>query len=212
MEKEDRSDSKRIIHSALDIKSWLSRTPSVDEVRPARCPCCGAAGRPTGAKLGLWGHGLRDRQLRGPLEPDGPPRAVVIRARRYLCRGCKVVLLVVPRGVLPTRYYTSCAIALAMALYGVVEETLAAVRRRVSPWTLIGEAAHGGWVTLRRWVAAVRGNELFSGQIRSIPADWSPRQVCERVATTMASQGPPTMRGHPMTARAFAGAVHGRGY
>lgn len=210
MEKANRSAGSRIVHSVLDIKSWMAQPPLVDQVRPAQCPCCKAAGRPVGAKLGLWGHGLRNRQLRGPLEPDGPAQTVVIRARRYLCRNCGAVLLVVPPGVLPTRYYTSSAIALAMALYGVVEQTLAAVRRQVSPWALIGATAHGGWVTLRRWVAAVRDNKLFSGQIRPMPDDWSPRQVCERVATTMASLGPPTMRGHPMTARAFAGAAHGR--
>ncbi|MCG8422105.1 MAG: hypothetical protein MJE77_29630 [Proteobacteria bacterium] len=115
---QDQSET-RIVYCAVDIKSWLARTPSVDEVRPARCARCGVAGRPLGSKLGIWGHGLRERQLLGPLEPDGLPQRVDIKVRRYLCRHCKAVMVVVPRGVLPRRYYTGCAIALAMALLGV---------------------------------------------------------------------------------------------
>lgn len=197
----------RLVHSDLDIKLWLARIPTVEEVRPARCPSCGAAGRPEGARLGLWGHGLRRRQIRGPLEADGPPQIVVVQGRRYQCQRCGAVVLVAPRGVLPRRYYSSLAIGLAMALYSMAGLTLATVRQRISPWPIVGQTALGGWVTFRRWIRAVRARTLFV-QMRSIPQEWTPRQAAERVATTLASLGPPTMRGHPLVERAFAGSAH----
>ena len=204
MVRESRNRDTRVVHSYLDINSWLAQTPSVNDVRPARCLACGAAGRPEGLELGLWGHGLRTRQVRGPLQFDEQPQTVLIRARRYRCRRCRAVVSVVPRGVLPRRYYSGCAIALALALYGVVEQTLAEVRRKVSSWSIVGATACGGWATLRRWVQAVRDKELFV-QVRPAPANWTARQVSERAAVTLASLGPPTMRGHPITERAFVG-------
>ena len=207
MGKEDQSRGQRIVHSYVDIKSWLTRIPSANEVRPARCPGCGAAGRPEGAALGLWGHGLRERQIRGPLGFDEEPQTVLIQARRYQCQRCSAVLLVVPRGVLPARYYSGGAIALAMALYGVVTQTSAQVRHKVSSWSIVGAAAIDGWATLRRWVQAMQEGRLFV-DVRPAPANWTTRQICERAAMTLASLGPPTMRGHPVTERAFAGGAH----
>lgn len=206
MEKENRSP-RRIVQSAVDIKSWIARPPSVDEVRPTSCPCCGTAGRPLGCGLMIWGHGVRERQLRGPLEPDGAPGIVTVTARRYLCKRCGAALLVVPRGVLPRRYYPASAIALALTLFGVARLPAAAVRRRISPSALIGATATTHWITLRRWIVAIRRGELFR-DIRGIPASWSARQASERAATTLASLGPPTLRGPPLTERAFAGAAH----
>jgi hypothetical protein len=51
---------------------------------------CAAASRPLGRALQIWGHGLRDRQQRGPLEPFGNPVEITIRVRRYQLRGCEV--------------------------------------------------------------------------------------------------------------------------
>ena len=53
---------------AVDVKCWRSRLPTVEEARPARCPVCGAASRPAGKALAIHGHGLHERQLRGPSE------------------------------------------------------------------------------------------------------------------------------------------------
>src|ERR1017187_6389959 len=48
------------------------------------CPCCGRAGNPTGKQLGIIGHGLRERQQRGPLVASGAPQMVTVQVRRYL--------------------------------------------------------------------------------------------------------------------------------
>ena len=47
----------------------MARPPSVEEVRPARCPDCGVASKPVGGGVVVQGHGLRTRQLRGPQAP-----------------------------------------------------------------------------------------------------------------------------------------------
>lgn len=174
----------RIVHSHLDLKTWLARTPTADEARPGQCPACQAPGRPLGERLGLWGHGLRQRQQRGPLEPEGPSQTVVLSARRYLCTRCRALVLVVPRGVMPRRHYAAAAIALALFLYGFLGLPLPEVRRRVSPWRVVGAAAATGWATLVRWVGAARRGALFCC-VRPCPKDFSLRQVAQRAAATL---------------------------
>jgi hypothetical protein len=117
------------------------------------------------------------------------------------------VVLVVPRAMLPRRWYSGSAIALALALYGIEHAAPAAVRRQVSPFKVVGYRAATGWVTLGRWADAVRDGDLFS-QVRPSPAGFTQRQVAERAATTLGSRAPPPMDA-PLTARAFAGAAHG---
>jgi hypothetical protein len=58
-----------IVHGKIGVKLWLLAIPSVDVLRPGICPVCGQAGCPTGGDLGIVGHGLRERQFRGPPEP-----------------------------------------------------------------------------------------------------------------------------------------------
>src|SRR4051812_15898103 len=108
-------DTTRVIRSAISVKSWQRRTPTVDEVRPAACVVCGAAGRPAGAPLGLHGNGPRDRQFRGPPAPKEAPAMVVLPTRRYECQHCHAVLMVVPSETVPRRHYTAAAIAFALA-------------------------------------------------------------------------------------------------
>jgi hypothetical protein len=195
----------KIIASGLDVKAWLSQAPGVDVVRPASCPCCGGAGQPPGRRLGIIGHGLRQRQQRGPLVAGGAPKVVAILARRYACR-CGAILMVVPGETVPRRLYTASAIAWALALFGVDQVTPAQVRQRTSPWTIVGATAATGWATLRRWVGAVRDRRLLP-KVRPSPPDFSDRQVAERVATTVAALAAPSLATLPISARAFAGAA-----
>jgi hypothetical protein len=197
--------TQRIVHSELDVKTWLARKPGVDEVRPGRCTCCGAASRPVGGKITLHGHGLRTRQLRGPLSPDEPPTTVEIPCRRYHCQLCNAVLIVVPRGVLPHRYFSASAIGLALALYGVEHLAAPEVRRRTSPWRVVGAAAASSWVALRRWSAAARTGRLWGGVVGPRPTG-SCRAVAERVALVLASRAPPPWEA-AVAVRAFAGAA-----
>lgn len=197
-----------IVQSRLDVKQWLAQLPRVDEVRPGRCVWCGAASRCPGESLKLWGHGLRERLLRGPLAPDGDPRDTVIAARRFVCQVCGGVLLVVPRGVAAGRHYAATVIAWALALFGVVGLPPDEVRRRCSPAQVVGYDAAGRWPTLRRWAAAVRGGRLFARAHIGLAADdHTPRQIAARAARTLAAYAPATARGQPAAVQAFLGGV-----
>ncbi|HEY8926477.1 MAG TPA: hypothetical protein VIU64_18975 [Polyangia bacterium] len=176
----------------------------MDAVRPTVCPCCGCAGQPVGARLGIVGHGLRERQQRGPTVAGGAPRLIVIRARRYACQ-CGAILTVVPRETLPGRLYTISAVAWALALFGVDGVSLCEVRHRTSPWAIVGATAIAGWATLRRWVAAVRARRLLP-DVRPCPVDFTARQVAARAATTISALARPDF-GAPIAARAFVGAA-----
>ena len=181
----DRSDL-RIVRAGLDVKDWVARQPTVGEVRPGRCPACEAPSRPAGGNLGLHGHGLRERDQWGPGEFGDVPAVIGILARRYRCRGCGAVIVVVPRGVVRRRLYSAGAIALALAAWAVSGQTPAAVRARVSPHRIVGPTAATGWASLRRWARAVRVCRLFS-VVRASPESATLRQVAARAATTLAA-------------------------
>jgi hypothetical protein len=189
----------------VDVKAWVAEVPDVEAVRPTVCPCCGRPGRPVGERLGIVGHGLRDRQQRGPMAAGGTPRLVVVRVRRYACV-CGAILTVVPRETLPARLYTISAVAWALALFGVDGASPQDVRRRTSPWAVVGATAAAGWATLRRWVAAVRERRLLA-DVRTCPSDFTARQVAERAATTMAGFASPAAAAMPLVTRAFVGAA-----
>lgn len=201
MEKNDRRKTF-VLQSGLGVKAWLQRTPTCDEVRPPRCPICGRPSRPVGDRLGIWSHGSRPRQLRGPVTAEAEPELLVLPVRRYRCRGCHGFMTVVPRATVPLRLYSGSAIALAAALWGHERRCAAEVRRRVSPLMTF----EAGWPTLGRWSAAVRAGRLLPG-VRAPPgADgvlWA-----ERAAWFVAAHAPPDLHRAPLSARAFAGAAH----
>jgi hypothetical protein len=167
-----------------------------------RCPACASAAQEPGKALAIVGHGLRDRQLRGPSHADALPTTEVVAVRRYLCRRCRAVLTVVPREVEPRRHYSRPAIALALARLGLLGETASATRRAVSPWSI---TATSGWPTLRRWISAVARGTLFATAIT--PPGSTARQVAARVAQVALAHAPPTLRGAPPLTLVFAGAV-----
>lgn len=187
----------------------MQKTPTVDEARPAACPFCGVPSRPVGGPIQLQGHGLRERQVRGPGDPDDPstdPEVVGIEGRRYRCVCCDAVLLVVPHEVLPRRHYSAAAIGLALALWGLVQATASAVRRKVSPARKLGFDATG-WVTLRRWAKAVKQGRLFASAPSAGPSA-TLREVAALAATVLAASADPSTRHLPIEQRAFLGAAH----
>lgn len=198
--------NRTIVRSAIDVKSWRERTPSVDEVRPGQCPKCKAASRPVGRGLQIWGHGLCDRQQRGPLEPLGDPVEITIRVRRYVCRLCRAVIVVVPLGVIAGRLFCAAAIGLAVALFGGAKLPMGEVRRRVSPWQHVGTSAEGSWLSLRRWVHAIRAGRLFAS-VRASPSGCMAREIAARAAQTLAALAPPSLASVAIEHRVFAGAV-----
>ncbi len=190
-----------IVHSALDVKGWIAQPPSPEAARPGQCPRCGAASRPTGAGLGLHGHGLRDRAVFGPPGADADPDRAWVRCRRYRCvvGTCGAIILVVPRGVAPRRHYSLAAIAMAMTLWGILALTPARVRDRicVSPSVAWGTE----WSSLRRWAHSARA-------LVDLPAAvFTLREVAARVAQIAIGRAPPSLRTAPRLAQACAGAT-----
>lgn len=160
-----------------------------------------------GGRIQIHGHGLRERQVCGPPDPDGAPVAIVVTGRRYRCIRCDAILLVVPRGVLPRRQYSAAAIGFALALWGLVRATALVVRRRVSSAKKLGINALLGWVTLRRWAKAVRRRDLFAKAPSASPSA-TLRDVAAVAATALAASADPTTRHLPLEHRAFFGAAH----
>jgi len=189
----------------MSVKDWIASRPSVEAVRPGRCPACAAPSRTPGAALGLHGHGRRERHQWGPAVAGGPPTLRAILLRRYLCRSCGAVVAVGPRGIMRRRLYSASAIALALALFGVAARSPAEIRRRVSPHTIVGPTAAAGWTSLRRWCLAVRARRLFPA-VRALPDGAKLRQVAARAATTLAASGPST-GGLAVESAAFLGST-----
>jgi len=174
-----------VVHSFIDVKSWAARTPSVEVARPARCPRCGGAGCPTGELLGLVGHGLRMRQVRGAIEPEGLAVVHTLWVRRYRCCHCSAAVTVVPRGCVPARHYGAAAIGLACVLYGLGGESLISTRARVSPW----KSAEPGWPAMGRWLRAIDGGAIFP-RLRPCPGHWRARRRAGRVAQSVLAVAP----------------------
>lgn len=129
-----------------------------------------------------------------------------VLTRRYRCRACRAVVTVVPREVLPRRQYTASAIGLALALFALLGLSAADVRTRISTWSIVGPAAAGRWITLRRWIDAVRRGELFPCLLRP-PDAWPPREVARSAALRLMDFA---LEETSPTFRAFAGAALAR--
>ncbi len=134
----------------------------------------------------------------------GAPGLIGVLLRRYLCQSCGAVVVVGPRGIAPGRLYGAGAIALALALWGCGGLAPAAVRRRVSPFAIVGATAAAGWASLRRWSRSVRAGRLFP-MVRALPAGARLRQVAARAATTLAACAPAS-GGLSIESAAFLGA------
>lgn len=203
--REKRSDAT-ILQSKVEIKSWQQRLPGVEEVRPAACPACQAASRPEGKPLQIHGHGLRERQVRGPSSAHGSPEMVEIMVRRYRCQRCSAVMTVVPRQVLAKRLYSAAAIGFALALWGLLQWSACKVRQAVNPLQIVGATAIGGWASLRRWARAVSAGEIFRSLPRAAPGA-SHRDAAAQAARMLAASACPTSRELSVERRAFLGAA-----
>lgn len=147
--------------------------------------------------------------MRGPMDVDGRPAVLELRVRRYRCRACGVTQTVVPAEVVARKLYSLAAIAWALALWGLESLTAAAVRRRVSPWAVVGPGSAGRWDALCRWAASARRGGLLSC-IRPAPAEWTARAVAARAATTVAGFALPSTGPPSLSACAFRGAERAR--
>jgi hypothetical protein len=142
----------------------------------------------------------------GPPAPDAAPIERVVVCRRYRCCSCGAVVLVVPKGVVSRRRFTATAIAFALALYGS-SLPVEIVRRLVNPLRIVGEAAQGDWIQLRRWARAARCGELFANARPCLPSD-TLRQAAQRLSSMFVGlSGLPSTE--PFEVRAFVGGLHG---
>ena len=178
-----------VVQSTVDIKTWSEKTPTVDQVRPCRCVQCEAASRPIGGHLQIIGHGLRSRQILGPLAVGQAPVVVIVLVRRFLCLVCHAVMAVVPQWVVALRLYSAAAIVLALALRAIQRMPVDRVRSLVCPWR--HAAAPRRWVMLKRWVQAVGEGRLFADQVRVSPSRWSLEQIAARIVTSLHARGHP---------------------
>lgn len=128
-----------------------------------------------------------------------------LRLRRYRCTACEAVILVGPRGLVRRRLFTGSAIAAALMRWGVRRQTAAEVRGRVSPWRVVGSAAAGGWVALRRWARAIRTGGLWPEVMRDVVG--GARQVSRTAVLRLAALAPV---GGDLEAQVFAGAARAR--
>lgn len=143
-----------IVYSEIPVNSWAKAPPSIEATRPPRCARCGEAARPAGEKLMVVGHGVRLRQLR--VAKDEGARTLTLHARRFRCRACSAILVVVPRAVSAGRHFERRAIAAALYLFGVAGWAMHAVRTRLG-----GLGAGSRWRTLARWCDAASDGRLF---------------------------------------------------
>lgn len=196
-----RQSGAGIVYSAVGVKKWAEGVPDVDVVRPGCCSQCGAPSRPLGAPLVLVGHGLRERQVRGPANARGAPELMTIRVRRYRCRRCRGLTTVLPRGLIARRHYSASAIGLSLCLYGLQGLSLGETRRRVCVWISSFEPER--WSTLLTWVVAIQQGRLFA-QVRPCPPDFTMRERAGRAAATVCSLA---LRSGALDERVFEGAA-----
>lgn len=74
--------------------------------------------------MGLHGQGVRQRQVLGPLERGEAAEVRLVSVRRFRCIACGATCTVCPREVLTRRLYAVPAIALALALFGLLSRPM----------------------------------------------------------------------------------------
>ena len=154
-----------------------------------------------GGCLQVVGHGLRDRQIRGCIDADGAAVCITIRVRRYRCRVCGAMMTVVPLGVAARRHFGAGTLGLAVSLFGHGCQARR-IRERLGG---LGAPEVHGWVTLRRWTAAlVRGSLL--ARLGPLPLA-EPRARAARAAMIIVTHAPTHLSSTGFARKAFEGAV-----
>lgn len=195
-----------MIRTAVGIKAWITKVPSVEEVRPSHCVGCGAASRPVGERLTVHGHGLLERQVRGVLDVGADPGVFVLSVRRYACQLCRAVMTVVPAGMLARRLYSAGSIALALYVWLIASKSGREVRRQVCAWRIHGRN-DAGWAQLGRWARAPM--RVFSLP-RPLEAPEGAYALARSVLTTLQALAPMPLGAAPIALQIFEGAGHTR--
>lgn len=199
-----------IVHCGIEIKVWRQQLPSVDQVRPSRCPRCHAASRPPGRPLGLHGHGVVRRDQWGPPLFEASPCFDELYLRRYRCQNCGAVIRVGPRGLLPRYRYGGGAIGLALALWSIFGQADADIRAQVSPWRQVALETLRRWPSLPRWAHAAREGRIWH-RIRPIPIRLSGHEAASFVVRGLVARHSLYSIGPLQRSQVFAAAQAQRG-
>lgn len=149
------------------------------------------------------GHGLRARTIEGPLSAHAKPVLTEVLTRRYECRACHAILVVVPKGVARSFRYSCSAIGWALALWGCQHATASSVRARTSTAQTVGASSLDRWASLRRWTrSALR---LFGAPLSE---HGTVRERAAAVASFVAAHA--LLPQGPLPADAFCGAAQCR--
>lgn len=132
--------------------------------------------------------------------PGGAPALTELLTRRYVCRACDAVLVVVPRGIARAYRYSLEAIAAALALWAYERATASSVRTATSTAKTIGAASATRWASLPRWTRCALA--LFGIEP---PAAGTVRARAARVAAFVAAHAPLASGSVPLDA--FFGAA-----
>jgi len=131
----------------------------------------------------------------GSLECGESPQFIEVVGRRFRCRDCSGVCLVVPHGVWPRHVYVGATIAVALARWAVAMQPASEVRTALSPLQRVGPSVVG-WHSLRRWA---RHYGRGPGTLRERAA----RFVHELLATS-----PSPAQEHGIEPRIYAASLH----
>jgi hypothetical protein len=153
----------------------------------------------------IHGHGLVQRQQRGPPEVGQPPRTQVLACRRYQCQSCGAVWTVLPASAVARKHFSGAAIALALALWGLCGQSARQVRGAVNDWRHTG-AMPGRWRSLVRWAKQVAEGSLFAAL--GVRAEGAARTVAARAAQVLCGHAPPSQRWQERAWQAFLGVSH----
>jgi len=134
--------------------------------------------------LVVVGHGLRARATEGPLAPGSAPALLDVWTRRYRCRACEAILVVVPAGVGKSYRYSRSAIAAALALWAYERVSAATVRARTSTAKTIGASSATRWASLRRWTRSALALFGIASELGTM------RERAGRIASYVAAHAP----------------------
>ena len=143
----------------------------------------------------MIGHGVRERQIRGPAAPGERPRLSVILVRRFLCLVCDAVMTVVPKGVVAGRLFSGPAMLLGLFLWSQGGKTQRAVRQALNPWLGLRSRS---WRALGRWTRAALSGRLWGSLSGARPDGESVRELARKGVEQLWARGRGSSR-EPLT-------------
>ena len=185
------------------VKIWPG---SVGAMRPDHCPKGGCPAFAKDGSINLHGHGIVIRHQRGPPHPDAPADDVKWVIRRYRCKCCESVCRVLPSSATARKHFSAAAIAMALALWGLMRRNAEQVRRVVNERATDGEP---GWASIGRWAKEISAGTLLP-ELGLRGAAGRALEVAAKAASALCGWAPVSARETPLDHQAFAGACHVR--